>query len=222
MDAQLQPPATVGFIGLGIMGDGQAANLLKAGFSLVVWNRDPRKAAALAAAHPAGAVRVAGSAREVVASVPLTFTMLSTLDASAAVFEGPDGVLAGVSAGCAIVDCATLTPERMGAMAAAVRAKGGTFLEAPVSGSKKPAADGQLVFLCAGDRSALELATAGLDAMGKSTHYYGEEVRGFDASSPMARQYTRVGPRPRAQLIRARARVRPRSVDEPRWAWARG
>jgi 3-hydroxyisobutyrate dehydrogenase-like beta-hydroxyacid dehydrogenase len=179
----IQPPAKVGFLGLGIMGEGQASNLLKAGFELVVWTRDTAKAAALASAHPPGAVTVAASAREVLGAVRLTYSMLSTLAASEAVFDGPDGVLSGVSACSTIVDCATLTPERMGAMAAAVRAKGGAFLEAPVSGSKKPAADGQLVFLCAGDKSAFELATAGLDAMGKSTHYYGTEVGGGAATA---------------------------------------
>jgi 3-hydroxyisobutyrate dehydrogenase-like beta-hydroxyacid dehydrogenase len=176
MAAPITPPATVGFVGLGIMGQGQASNLLSAGFNLVVWTRDGAKASALAAAHPPGRVRVASSAREVVEQCELTWAMLSTLEASKAVFEAADGMLAGVSPGRTIVDCATLTPERMSAMAAMVRGAGGAFLEAPVSGSKKPAADGQLVFLCAGDQSALEAATPGLDAMGKATHYYGEEV----------------------------------------------
>ena len=85
-------------------------------------------------------------------------------------------MLAGVRAGCSIVDCATLTPARMAEMASAVRARGGSFLEAPVSGSKKPAADGQLIFLAAGDRTALDAAAPGLDAMGKATHYYGSDV----------------------------------------------
>ncbi|KAG8465713.1 hypothetical protein KFE25_005283 [Diacronema lutheri] len=170
------PPATVGFVGLGIMGRGQADNLLARGFGLLVWSRDARKAEALVAAHASGRVRIARSAREVVAGCELTYAMLSTLEASAAVFEGPDGMLAGVRAGCSIVDCATLTPARMAEMASAVRARGGSFLEAPVSGSKKPAADGQLIFLAAGDRTALDAAAPGLDAMGKATHYYGSDV----------------------------------------------
>jgi len=104
--------------------------------------------------------------------------MLSTLEASLAVFEGDDGVLAGVSPGKAIVDCATLTVARMAAMAAAVRAKGGSFLEAPVSGSKKPAEDGALIFLTAGDEALFNASKAMLDIMGKATHYYGSEVGG--------------------------------------------
>ena len=64
------------------------------------------------------------------------------------------------------------------AAAAAVAAKGGAFLEAPVSGSKKPAADGQLIFLCAGAAAVLDAARADLELMGKATHYFGEAVGG--------------------------------------------
>lgn len=90
-----------------------AKNLLtKRKHHLVVWNRDGSKAEALAAEFP-GRVTVAATAREVVSTAQVTFSMLSTLEASEAVFAGADGVLAGVEAGTAIVDCATLTPERM-------------------------------------------------------------------------------------------------------------
>ena len=99
--------------------------------------------------------------------------MLSTLEASEAVFPG---MLEKVCAGKSIVDCATLTPERMAAMSSAVKAAGGSFLEAPVSGSKGPAEAGQLIFLTAGDAAVKEAAEADLEAMGKATFYFGEEV----------------------------------------------
>lgn len=166
----------LGFVGLGIMGNGMAACLVKAGHKLVVWNRDTSKAQAFADAHP-GTV-VAPSAREVVASTAITFSMLSTPEASRAVFDGDNGVLAGVAPGKSIVDCATLTSERMSEMASAVRAKGGSFLEAPVSGSKKPAEDGSLIFLTAGDEALFNAAKPAFDIMGKATHYYGTEVGG--------------------------------------------
>lgn len=90
-----------------------AKNLLtKRKHHLMVWNRDASKAEALAAEFP-GRVTVAATAREVVGTAQVTFSMLSTIEASEAVFAGADGVLAGVKAGTAIVDCATLTPERM-------------------------------------------------------------------------------------------------------------
>lgn len=166
---------TVGFVGLGIMGMGMAENLAKAGRKLVVWNRDVAKSNAFAEAHP-GAVEVAPTAAHVVRAAARTYCMLSTLEASHAVFDGPDGVLAAVGPGKSIIDCATLTPERMAETAAAVHAKGGAFLEAPVSGSKKPAYDGQLIFLTAGDAGVLDAAKADLEVMGKSTQYYGPHV----------------------------------------------
>ena len=165
----------VGFIGLGIMGLGMADNLAKGGRKLMVWNRSVEKSRAFQAKHEAGVVEIAESAGAVVAACALTYSMLSTLEASAAVLPS---VLEGVSAGKMIVDCATLTPEHMCAAAAAVAAKGGAFLEAPVSGSKKPAADGQLIFLCAGAAAVLDAARADLELMGKATHYFGEAVGG--------------------------------------------
>lgn len=165
----------VGFVGLGIMGQGMVDNLLSSGHSLVVWSRDGSKCDRLAAEHPTS-VAVAASPREVVERCALTWAMLSTPEASQAVFEGADGLLAGVGTGKAIVDCATLTPERMREMAHAVRARGGLFAEAPVSGSKAPAAQGTLIFLASGDEMAISLGQSGFDAMGKALHVYGAEA----------------------------------------------
>ena len=77
------------------------------------------------------------------------------------------GVLDGMSAGKCIVDCATLAEEDMARLSAQVLAKGGRFLEAPVSGSKGPAAQGQLIFLCGGDETLFKSCAADLDSMGK-------------------------------------------------------
>lgn len=164
----------VGFIGIGIMGRGMAANLIrKANRTVVVWNRTKAAADALAAEFPAGSVVVAATAGEVARRCALTYSMLSTLEASEAVF--PE-VLAQIGPGKTVVDSATLTVERMQHMAAAVRARGGAFLEAPVSGSKGPAEAGQLVFLTAGDDSAAKLSSTDLAAMGKRTFYFGPEI----------------------------------------------
>lgn len=102
--------------------------------------------------------------------------MLSTPAASRAVFEGEEGVLAGVSEGTTIVDCATLAEADMQRMEQQVNAKGGKFLEAPVSGSKGPAYSGLLIFLCAGAEAAYEDATvrSALKAMGKAKHFFGD------------------------------------------------
>jgi 3-hydroxyisobutyrate dehydrogenase-like beta-hydroxyacid dehydrogenase len=102
---------------------------------------------------------------------------LSTPEASKAVFEAEAGILAGVSDGKSIVDCATLAEEDMKRMHDAVFAKGGRFLEAPVSGSKAPAVMGSLIFLCAGSKPLFEeVKDNGLNVMGKASHFFGEEV----------------------------------------------
>eukprot|EP01064_Diplonema_japonicum_P028650 TRINITY_DN443_c1_g1_i8.p1 TRINITY_DN443_c1_g1~~TRINITY_DN443_c1_g1_i8.p1 ORF type:complete len:308 (+),score=102.49 TRINITY_DN443_c1_g1_i8:58-924(+) len=163
---------SIGFIGLGIMGEGMARNLAKGGVKLVVWNRTASKSEELVKEYP-DLVTVAASPGAVVKACGVTFSMLSNLEASAACF-GP--VLDNVAEGKSIVDCATLTPEAMQDMASKIQAKGGRFLEAPVSGTKKPAADGQLIFLTAGSESLNKEVSQYLDLMGKATHYYGEKV----------------------------------------------
>jgi len=167
----------MGFIGLGIMGKGMAANLLNKidNCSLVVWNRSPEACQELASAFP-GKVTVASSAAAVVQECSLTFSMLSTMEASEAVFDCPleqGGVIAAVTPGKCIVDCATLSPERMQHISAQVTARGGQFLEAPVSGSKVPAETGTLIFLCGGDEAVHSMALPGLQVMGKANFLLG-------------------------------------------------
>lgn len=176
--------APIGFIGLGIMGEGMASRLISQGVAgsddvpLVVWNRTSSKCDVLKERHPGKNVVVKASAREVVETCGITFSMLSTPEASRAVFEAEDGTLAGVSAGKVVVDCATLAESDMKRMSEQVGSKGGQFLEAPVSGSKGPAHTGQLIFLCAGSESihANSTVQSALKAMGKATHYFGSDV----------------------------------------------
>jgi hypothetical protein len=104
-----------GFVGLGIMGQGMAARLLSEGkagttddTALVVWNRTKSKCQELAEKFPDKKVIIKDTAKEVVEACKITYSMLSTPEVSKAVFEAPDGVLAGVSDGKCIVDCATL------------------------------------------------------------------------------------------------------------------
>ena len=167
-------PATLGFIGLGIMGEGMARNLAKKGtdFKVVVWNRTAAKSEELQKEFPER-VFVVGSVKEVVEQSDITFSMLSNLEASEACF--PE-LLSGVSKGKMIVDCATLTPEAMEKMGTAVTEKGGQFLEAPVSGTKKPAADGMLIFLTSGSEDVSKVCKPYFDMMGKATHYYGSTL----------------------------------------------
>jgi 3-hydroxyisobutyrate dehydrogenase-like beta-hydroxyacid dehydrogenase len=123
--------SATGFVGIGIMGEGMAACLLSQGVAgseenpLVVWNRTGSKCTALKEKFPDKVVVIKDTAREVIESCAVTYSILSTPEASKIVFEGADGVLAGVSAGKSIVDCATLAEEDMKRMDEAVRGKGG-------------------------------------------------------------------------------------------------
>mmetsp|Transcript_4813 Transcript_4813/g.7410 ORF Transcript_4813/g.7410 Transcript_4813/m.7410 type:complete len:316 (-) Transcript_4813:3228-4175(-) len=175
-----------GFIGLGIMGEGMAARLLTEGVAgqsedspLVVWNRTASKCQDFCDKYKEKYhITIASTAKEVVQSCEITISMLSTPEASKMVFEAqPDGVLEGVSEGKSIIDCATLAEEDMQRMNAAVVGKGGRFLEAPVSGSKVPAAMGALIFLCAGNQELFsETEGNALKVMGKASHFFGTEV----------------------------------------------
>lgn len=142
---------------------------------LVIWNRSPKKCTSFQEKFKN--VVVKETAREVVESCGVTYSMLSTPEASKAVFEGADGVLAGVCEGKSIVDCATLAESDMQRMNKAVTEKGGRFLEAPVSGSKGPAATGTLIFLCAGSNDLFnEIKDNGLNVMGKASHFFSTGV----------------------------------------------
>ncbi|KAL3806127.1 hypothetical protein ACHAXA_004993 [Cyclostephanos tholiformis] len=177
-------PPPIGFIGLGIMGEGMAMRLISEGVAgtddvpLVVWNRTISKCDDLRLRYPEKNISVKGTAREVVESCSIIFSMLSTPEASRAVFEGEGGTLAGVSDGKFIIDCATLAESDMIRMSERVLSKGGQFLEAPVSGSKGPAHLGQLIFLCAGSQSVYQDPTvqSSLKAMSKATHFFGTDV----------------------------------------------
>jgi len=163
-----------GFLGIGIMGKAMAANLLHAGFEVMVWNRTGERCEPLV---DMGA-KQGESPAEVVKASDITFAMVSDPIAANALCFGPNGVLAGISAGKGYIDISTVDPQTTINIASAVQEKGGRFLEAPVSGSKKPAEDGTLVFLCAGDESLYNEADAALKVMGKKSFYFPEIGQG--------------------------------------------
>jgi glyoxylate/succinic semialdehyde reductase len=158
-----------GFLGLGIMGSAMAKNLLKAGFQVTVWNRSQDKCGELAALG----AKVAATPAEVTGACPITFAILADPAAAEAVCFGPDGALAGIGAGRGYVDMSTVDAATAEKIGAAVCARGGRFLEAPVSGSKKPAEDGTLIILAAGDRELFDQSLPGLEKMGKKCLYLG-------------------------------------------------
>ena len=164
----------VAFIGLGIMGSRMAANLLRAGHDLSVWNRSAAKAQALvkAGARLAAAPSEAARDREVV------FTMLANPDAVAAVALGPDGFLGGLARGALWVDCSTVTPAFSRRMAEEADARGVRFLDAPVAGSLPVAEKGELTFLVGGAQKDLDACRPLLSVMGKTIKHVGNTGMG--------------------------------------------
>jgi len=173
--ASALPPAqpgqtSLGFAGIGIMGLAMTRNLLKAGYEVHVWNRDAAKSAPLVAEG----AQAAGSPKELAAAAVYTFAMLSDPEAAEAVAMGPHGIVAGLSSGKGYVDVSTVDVATSQRIASAVRATGAAYVEAPVSGSKKPAEDGKLIFLAAGDKELFDAAQHPLSVMGKASFYLGE------------------------------------------------
>ena len=169
----VKSPKTIGFIGLGIMGDGMSRMMVKNGLSLSVWNRSVEKSKKLKSEYKEK-VEIMNKPGDVILNSDITFLMLSTPQACDEVYNGNDGILNYISKGKSIIDCATLEPLNMIKISAAVKAKGGLFLEAPVSGSKVPAETGQLIFLTAGDKELYDKSLPYFNMMGKSSHFYGD------------------------------------------------
>lgn len=161
---------TYGFLGIGIMGQAMAANLLHAGLPVTVWNRTVSRCQPLIDMGAA----LGASPAEVVAASDITFAMVSDPAAARQLCLGEGGAIHGLTAGKGYIDVSTVDPETAMELGRAITAGGGRYLEAPVSGSKKPAEEGQLVFLCGGDRSLYDEAQAALAVMGKKSFYFGE------------------------------------------------
>lgn len=137
---------SVGFIGLGIMGQPMALNIARAGVDLLVWNRTPERSEAL---RMQGAI-VTETAAELLQRADLTFLMLTNGDAIDAILGRGLPEFAANVADRTIVNMGTTPPDYSASLEQDIRAAGGEYIEAPVSGSRKPAEAGQLVAMTAG------------------------------------------------------------------------
>ena len=164
----------IGFLGLGIMGNAMALNLIKAGFDLTVWNRNTDKCSELVAL---GAYQ-GKTPKEVAKTCDITFAIVSDPTAALAICEGPDGVAAGIGEGRSYIDMSTVDDVTSQKISELITKAGGRFLEAPVSGTKKPAEDGTLILLPAGDKSLYDDALSAFEVMGKMSPFLGEVGQG--------------------------------------------
>lgn len=164
----------IAFIGLGNMGGPMAANLLKAGHELQVFDLSE---AAVQAAVAAGA-RAADSAAAAVAGAQVVVSMLPASRHVEGLYLGEAGILAAIEPDALIVDCSTIAPASAQNVAAAANARGLAMLDAPVSGGTAGAAAGALTFIVGGDADALERARPVLQAMGRNIFHVGASGAG--------------------------------------------
>ena len=141
----------VGFVGLGVMGFPMASNLVRAGLPLVVWNRTPARSEALRAAG----VQVAASAAEVFRHASVVIVMLADEASTDEVLVRGTPAFADRVRERTLVSMGTNSPDDSRRLEADVRAAGGAYVEAPVSGSRGPAEAAQLVAMLAGDPAAV-------------------------------------------------------------------
>ena len=164
----------VGFIGVGLMGRPMAANLLKVGLDVTVWNRTRARAEELAS-HGA---RLAATPREAAAAADVLITIVSDPPALEAVLWGPDGALGSLRRGSTYVDCSTVAPALARRIAAAAAQLGAEFLDAPVTGGTWGAEKGELVFMVGGNQETLARIQPVLAAMGKKWFHLGPHGAG--------------------------------------------
>ena len=165
----------IGWIGLGKMGIPMSGNLIKAGYSLTVYNLTEKETKELA---DQGA-QVANSPKAVGAGADVIISMISDDPALEAVSIGPDGVFAGAKAGAIFIDMSTVSPVASARVAKGADKKGIKYLRAPVSGSTALAAAGTLTIFASGPKEAYDQCVDIFGAIGqKSFHVgFGEEAR---------------------------------------------
>lgn len=167
----------IAFLGLGIMGKPMAQNLVKAGHEVKVWNRTPGKS--VGGAHGAATPKEAAKDAEIV------WLCVSDTKAVEQVLFGKDGVIESLKPGAIVIDSSTILPSASLKYAERVRAKGGDFVDAPVTGSKTGAESGQLIFIVGARQDTFDKLQPLFGAMGKSAVRVGENGKGLAAKLSM-------------------------------------
>jgi 3-hydroxyisobutyrate dehydrogenase-like beta-hydroxyacid dehydrogenase len=167
----------VAFLGLGIMGRPMAANLVKAGHEVTVWNRTPGKEVEGANHAPSPAEAARGA--EVV------WMCVSDTQAVENILFGAQGVEESLAEGMIIVDSSTISPTATRKFAERVRARGVQYVDAPMTGSKAGAESGTLIFIVGGEEAAIEFLKPLFAAMGKQFFRMGETGKGQAAKLAM-------------------------------------
>jgi 3-hydroxyisobutyrate dehydrogenase len=171
-----QPGKTqIGFIGLGIMGAPMAQNLLKAGYQLKVYNRSDRPR--VQEVLDAGGVRVA-TPKEAAADADVIISIVTDTPDMEAVIMGADGAIHGAGAGSIVIDMSTVSPKATQGVAAALKEKGVSMLDAPVSGGDVGAINGTLSIMVGGEQEVFDECLPVFAAMGKNINLIGANGAG--------------------------------------------
>jgi 2-hydroxy-3-oxopropionate reductase len=160
---------TVAFIGLGIMGGPMAANLVKAGYEVVGYNRSPAPIEKLVDVGGRGA----GSVAEAVRDADVIVTILPDSPDVEAVATGEDGIFASARSGALYVDMSTIRPDVAVRVAEAGREAGLRVVDAPVSGGEAGAIEGSLSIMVGGEAADFEVAKPVLEAVGTTIVHVG-------------------------------------------------
>jgi 3-hydroxyisobutyrate dehydrogenase len=162
--------ANLGFVGLGVMGGQMVDRLLRKGHAVTGYNRTASKARWLLERG----MKLADSPRAVAAAADVTFAMVTNTAALEAVTDGPQGLLAGLSAGKILVDMSTVSPAFSRALAGRVRKTGADMLDSPVSGSVITLQEGKLSVMVGGRRETFDRVKPLLEDIGPKVTYVGE------------------------------------------------
>lgn len=165
---------TIGFIGLGIMGKPMARNLLKAGYALVVHNRSRGAVAALVK----DGAREAMNSQEIAERSEVIVTMLPDSPDVESVYEGPQGLFAGLKAGSLLIDMSTISPIVARRIAATAVTHGCDMLDAPVSGGEAGAIGASLSIMIGGSANAVTRAMPIFEKLGKNIVHVGDSGAG--------------------------------------------
>lgn len=167
----------VAFLGLGIMGGPMAANLVKAGHEVTVWNRTPGKTVEGA--------RTAATPAEAAHGAEVVWMCVSDTAAVESILFGENGVEQSLAEGMVIADSSTISPSATRKFADRVSSRGVQYVDSPVTGSKTGAVNGTLLFIIGGDESAIEKLKPLYAAMGKKIFRMGETGKGQSAKLAM-------------------------------------
>jgi len=162
--------AKLGFIGLGVMGSQMVNRLLGKGHSVTGYNRTRAKAQWLVEKG----MHWAGSPRDVASACDYIFAMVTNAAAITAVTEGPDGLLAGLSAGKIFIDMSTVSPTVSRTLAAKVRTLGADMVDSPVSGSVITLQEGKLSVMVGGRKETFDKIKPLLLDIGPKVTYVGD------------------------------------------------